>query len=102
MSKLTQKSKGCTCIRCQRPHAYACHYNGPRQHDYGKGRGIKAADTSTADFCQECDNRFTEGSTSPDWPNKWERSEEFLHYINLTNIRRFELEILTVGAGKHE
>ena len=102
MSKLTQASKGCTCIKCHRPHAYACHYNGPRQMDFGKGRGIKCDDTATADFCQECDQEFTEGSTNERWSDKWDRSEEFMYWIILSNIRRFELGILTVGAGKHE
>lgn len=90
MSKLTQKSKGKTCIKCQRPNAYACHYNGPRQHDYGKGRGVKCNDLMTADFCHDCDQEFSEGSTNTRWANKWERSEEFLHYISLTNIRRLK------------
>ena len=90
MSKLTQSSKGSICIKCQRPDAYAAHYNGPRQHDFGKGRGRKAHDLMSAEFCHRCDQEFTEGSTSPRWKDKWERSEEFLFWIGLTNIRRFE------------
>jgi len=91
MSKLTESSKGKTCIRCGAPDAYACHYNGPRQHLYGKGRGIKCHDTMTAEFCYNCDQDFSEGSMMPQWnDSKWERSEEFLNYIGLTNIRRYE------------
>jgi len=94
MSKLTKASKGRTCINCGADDAYACHYNGPRQHQYGKGRGIKAHDMATAELCHTCDQMFTEGSTSPAWANKWERSEDFLHLIMMTNIRRFDDGIL--------
>ena len=90
MGKLTQSSKGATCIACGAENAYSCHYNGPRQHDYGKGRGRKAHDLMTAEFCHKCDQQFAEGSTSFRWKDKWERSEEFLHWIALTNIRRYE------------
>ena len=90
MSKLTESSRGKDCIKCGAPDAYACHYNGPRQHDYGKGRGIKCHDLVTAELCYKCDQEFTEGSTSFKWHGKWERSEDFLHYVTLTNIRRFE------------
>ena len=106
MSKLTQASNGNNCIRCGAPDAYAAHYNGPRQMDYGKGRGIKCHDMATADLCHRCDQIFTEGSTtnpngSP-WRDKWDRSEEFLHLIMLTNIRRFENNTLTTGVKKDE
>lgn len=94
MSKLTKKSHGTICINCEASHAYSCHYNGPRQHDYGKGRGIKADDMATAELCYDCDQMFTEGSTNNMWANKWERSEHFLHLIMKTNIRRFEEGVL--------
>ena len=90
MSKLTDSAKGKDCIRCNAPDAYACHLNGPRQHAYGKGRGKKCHDLMSAEFCYKCDQEFTEGSTSPMWKDKWERSEEFHFWIGMTNIRRFE------------
>ena len=90
MSKLTDSAKGSVCIKCQAPHAYACHYNGPRQHSLGKGRGRKCHDLMSAEFCHRCDQEFTEGSTSLKWKDKWERSEEFMYWIGLTNIRRYE------------
>lgn len=96
MSRLTQKAKGMSCIRCGGPDAYACHYNGPRQLIYGKGRGIKCNDLATAEFCHNCDEIFTEGSMSLPWLNKWERSEEFLHYVMLTNIRRLNNKVIEV------
>lgn len=89
MSRITKAAKGMSCIRCgMEGETRACHYNGPRQYAYGKGWGIKASDFLTAEFCQSCDARFTEGSRSIDWENKWDRSEEFLHWIMMTNIRR--------------
>ncbi len=90
MSKITDKAKDSICIKCQSPNAYACHYNGPRQHVFGKGRGRKCHDLMSAEFCHKCDQLFTEGSTSSSWKDKWERSEDFLFWIGMTNIRRFE------------
>ena len=87
MSKITESTRGKTCIRCGAPDAYACHYNGTYQHQYGKGRGIKCHDIATADFCHACDQIFTEG-VNP-FESMDERDAQFLHYITLTNIRRF-------------
>jgi hypothetical protein len=81
------------CIRCGREgETRNCHYNGFRQHQYGKGRGVKCADTMTAEFCQACDDLFSEKNYGM-WARlggskSIERSEEFLHWISMTNIRR--------------
>jgi len=96
VSKLTQSSKGKTCISCGAPGAYSAHYNGPRQHDYGKGRGVKCNDLATAELCAICDSLFTEGGMPPGCGTKWERSEAFLHLIMLTNIRRLRDGVLRV------
>ncbi len=79
------------CIRCGRPgETRAAHYNGFRSHSYGKGRGIKCSDIATAEFCHSCDELFSESNYSAwqDGSKSTERSEEFLHWIMLTNIRR--------------
>lgn len=89
MSKLTDATRGKTCVRCQGPDAYACHYNGLRQIAFGKGTGIKCHDIATADLCKRCDDWFTEGSTKG-FDSKIDRSEQFLFYVVMTNIRRFE------------
>ncbi len=97
MSKITASAEGKECIRCSKGGGTvrACHYNGPRQHDYGKGRGKKGDDLMTAEFCDQCDVVFAEGSMYPDlWANKWERSEDFLHWIGMTNIRRFQSGVI--------
>lgn len=91
LKTLTDSAAGKTCIRCTRyGETRACHYCGFRAYAYGKGRGIKANDLMTAEFCQECDDLFSEANY-----DKWdggsksvERSEEFLHWVAMTNIRR--------------
>lgn len=91
--KITQAARNVSCIRCGRDgETRACHYNGFRQHMLGKGRGLKAADTMTAEFCQACDDLFSE-KNYPKWEGgskSTERSEEFLFWIAMTNIRRAE------------
>ena len=90
MSKLTESSRGSTCIKCGYPESFSAHYNGKRSLSFGKGRGIKCNDLMTAEFCYKCDQEFSEGSMLPRWNNNgWERSEEFLHLCMMTNIRRF-------------
>ena len=87
------------CIRCGKEgETRACHYNGPYQYMYGKGRGQKGCDLMTAEFCHSCDLEFTEGNM-PGWITDlveepviaaFVRSENFLHWIAMTNIRRIE------------
>ena len=89
MSKLTQLSKGQSCIRCGAPDAYSCHYNGHRQYMLGKGRGKKCHDLATAEFCHRCDLDFSEGNFN-EFVSKIDKSEQFLFFIMLTNIRRLE------------
>ena len=99
MSNLTDKSRGVSCIRCGAPHAYSCHYNGIRQHFYGKGRSIKCSDIATAELCHKCDLIYGEGTTEP-WENEVDRSEEFLHLIMRTNIRRHDTGVLNDDKRK--
>lgn len=86
LSKLTRSAKGKDCIRCGAPDAYACHYNGIRQHSFGKGRGIKANDLVTAEFCYRCDQDFSEG-INKNFESAEDRSEQFMFYILMTRIR---------------
>lgn len=92
-SKITKSANGKTCINCGGYNAYACHYNGTYQHQYGKGRGIKAHDMASAELCHQCDQIFTEGSTKG-FIDKIDRDCQFLHLIMLTNIRRFDSGVL--------
>lgn len=89
--KLSQHAKDNPCIRCGNQNEFGiAHYNGYLSHQFGKGRGIKCDDTVSADFCFTCDLRYSEANYS-----KWEggsksidRSERFLKWIMLSNIRR--------------
>lgn len=91
MSKLTEHARHMPCIRCGKEgETRACHFNGFRQHSYGKGRGIKCNDMVTAEFCQGCDDLFSEKNYAA-WTGgskSIERSEEFQHWVIMTIIRR--------------
>lgn len=95
MSKLTRSSHGKTCIRCGGSDAFSSHFNGTYQHQYGKGRGIKCHDMATAEFCYVCDQLFSEGTTAG-FHSKDDRDAQFLHWIMMTNIRRFNSGVLKV------
>ena len=107
--KMLDAAKDVPCIRCGKEgETRACHYNGVCQDVFGKGRGQKCDDLMTAEFCHLCDQRFTEGKLEPWYAEqkeeladiharnnaKWLRSQEFLYFISLTNIRRIERGIL--------
>ena len=99
MSKLTDSARDKPCIRCGKiGETCARHYNGFRSHSYGKGRGIKCNDICTAEFCNDCDQFFSEANYDI-WDNgskSVERSEEFLHWVAMTNIRRLSEGVLMV------
>jgi hypothetical protein len=79
-------------VRCGRNDGtvVACHYTGLRQHFYGKGTRIKCSDVATADLCGACHIYFDQ----PDTRKSVERSEEFLHCILMTLIRRLQDGVL--------
>ncbi len=91
LRKMLNAAAGQRCIRCGRKgEERNAHINGFRAASFGKGRGIKPDDLMTAIFCQSCDDYFSE-SNYPHWEGgskSIERSEEFLFYICMTNIRR--------------
>lgn len=97
LKTITDRARDKTCIRCGKyGETRACHYNGFRAHHYGKGRGIKCSDLMTAEFCQECDDLFSE-KNYPHWADgskSIDRSEEFLHWISMTNIRRLADKVI--------
>ena len=86
-----------SCIRCRINDGTICgrHYNGQRQHQYGKGRGIKCHPFLVADLCNDCDKDFQEGSVDKDDHLARDLySEEFQHWCFLSLIRRAEAEII--------
>ena len=93
--KLLDAARDVSCIRCGKEgETRASHYNGVRQHLYGKGRGQKCSDLLTSEFCGTCDMDFSEGISADSTWSEWERSEEFLHWIAMTNLRRIERGLL--------
>ena len=80
------------CIRCSSiGRTCGRHYNGQRQHQYGKGRGIKCHPLLVADLCDECDANFQEGSVPKSDPAERDiYSESFQHWCLMSAIRRFE------------
>lgn len=90
-----------TCIKCGNPGASLCHYTGPRQHHYGKGRSQKCSDLMGADLCDDCHHQYDNYAVSEiehvcDYHNhtietkKYLYSEEFQHYALLSIHRRLE------------
>ncbi len=99
--KLLQAANGEPCIRCGSYQGVSsCHYAGFRQHAYGKGRGIKCSDLMTAYLCGDCHKYFDEYTSMKglialhNQQRYIELSEEFLHLVALTNIRRVEQGVI--------
>ncbi len=95
MSKITESAKGQQCVRCGNNDGTTCarHYNGLRQHQYGKGRGIKCHDVASAELCSSCDALFAEGVNFHDCERAGKsinRSEAFQHFVILTNMARHD------------
>lgn len=95
MSKLTDAANGQSCVRCGKEDGttVSCHYSGPWQHKFGKGRAIKGNDAAAADLCNgpgSCHEYFDEYKSG----NTVERSDEFLMCCMLTVIRRIQQGVL--------
>lgn len=90
--KYLDQARGQQCVRCGAwsETVVAAHYTGYRQHTYGKGRGVKPSDVAVADLCRECHEHFDR----PEQRKSTEASEEFLHCILLTIMRRLAAGVL--------
>ena len=91
MKNLRAAAKDQPCIRCGATGTTRLsHYNGFRSYSYGKGRGIKGHDIAAAEFCHHCDSVFSEENyhVFAGGSRSIERSEEFLHWVTMTNISR--------------
>ena len=95
--KYLRGAEGQSCTRCNTNDGtiVAAHYQGLRSHLYGKGTGTKVHDVLVADLCCKCHEYFDSpnlGLThntehNRNW-KKTEMSEEFLHCVALTILRR--------------
>lgn len=98
MSKLTEAARGQSCVRCNAEDGTicSCHYSGPWQHRFGKGRGIKGEDLVAADLCMVCHSYFDEYKGVNSDETAIQRSDEFLACCMLTIIRRLGQGVLRV------
>lgn len=90
---------GNPCVRCGKHDGTVCgrHYNGQRQHMFGKGGRQKVDDFLIADLCNDCDAQFQEGAVpKSDIAARDAYSEEFLTLCVLTLIRRRDEGVLKV------
>ena len=101
-------SKDQACINCGviDGTVVAAHYQGMRQHAFGKGVGIKPSDLCVADLCAKCHVAFDQSKTVVDvnsvdkFTQKIDRSEQFLYLILKTLIRRGQQGLLHIGEKK--
>lgn len=96
---LRDASEGQICVRCGKIEGVCgCHYTGARRLLYGGGMGIKVHDFLIADLCPAC-HRYMD-TLSRDKERAFLHSEEFLHYIVLTQERRFVQGIIVVRGAR--
>lgn len=95
--KLRDAANDQPCVRCGiKGTVVLAHYTGLRQHEHGKGRGIKCDDWLGADLCMACHQYF-----DAPWSRKSiEASEEFLHLIARTWRRRIAEGLIKVEGAK--
>jgi len=94
------KEQSCVRCGCNNGTTVGAHYTGLRSHLYGKGTGTKVHDVLIADLCMQCHEYFDvprapkhNTQHNLNWM-KTEMSEEFLHCVALTLIRRCEQGII--------
>jgi len=89
--KITNAAKGrsCACCGASDGTIVRAHYSGMRQHQYGKGRGIKGHDCIAADLCMKCHAKFDSyeiGKGETALQRDIDHSEQFLHLCFLTLV----------------
>ena len=96
--KLRDSAKGESCTRCGAHDGTTvlAHYTGIRQHQYGKGRGVKCSDHMGALLCQACHLHFDQ----PAQRKSIEASEEFLHCIALTWERWRDMGLVNIKGDR--
>ena len=109
---LREAANGQSCIKCGAANGTTvlCHYSGPFQHRFGKGRAIKGNDAAGADLCDECHKYFDEYKSVTASKNdkeayqlqRVERSEHFLALCMLTVIRRIQQGALIIKGESNE
>lgn len=82
--KILAAAKDCPCcMMCNRPNngtVVMAHYQGYRQHAFGKGVAEKPTDAAVAALCSDCHDEV-DGRLTSTCANEVERSESFLAAI---------------------
>lgn len=103
---MTDAAEGQSCVHCgvRDGTVVAAHYQGMRQSQYGKGKGIKPHDLMIADLCGKCHYRFDNDKIVADsikgYARQVDHSEEFLHCVALTWIRRVNQGVLKLPGWR--
>ena len=93
--KLLDAARDKSCVYCGATNGttVACHIQGLRAQEFGKGKGIKPHDLLTADLCAKCHQEFDSYQVSP-YDDKYMRqidtSEIWQNCILKTILRRIE------------
>lgn len=88
--KLLDLARDQACVACgvQDGTIVAAHYFGPRRHSYRGGMGTKGHPLIHAHLCMKCHDE--QDRLSRDKGERWEVSEQMLHYCALTLIRLYD------------
>lgn len=100
-------ARGQHCINCgaRDDTVVAAHYTGLRAHQYGKGTSHKPHDLLVADLCMKCHSSFdlhTQPSLFKGLEKKIDLSEQFLHLIIKTLLRRIDQGVITVKGVNND
>lgn len=104
---MLSSARGQPCVNCgvNDGTVVAAHYTGLRAHQYGKGTGHKPHDIVVADLCMKCHSSFdnhTKQSSFTEIVKKIDLSEQFLHLIIKTLLRRIDQGVITVKGVDNE
>jgi ribosome-binding protein aMBF1 (putative translation factor) len=93
-------AKGKSCVNCGVDDGtiVPCHYCGLRQHQLGKGTGLKCDHAATAEFCYKCHVSFDQ----PEQRKSITASKAFLAGIIKTHARRHSVNFMPNLAGLSE
>ena len=103
--RITQAAKDRSCVNCgvNDGTIVRAHYGGMRQHQYGKGKGIKGHDCVAADLCMKCHSDFDSyqiGAGDTQYLKDIDHSEQFLHLCVLTLVKDIEEGVYKIGGEK--
>ena len=78
-------ARGARCTNCgaEDDTVILAHYSGFRQHQFGKGRGIKADDNLVAALCMHCHHDIDQGSK---WSKRERQQAWWLAHINTVDL----------------